>query len=132
VKGVELPINILVIVAIAVIVLLGLIALYFVGWGPFAGAAGLEGVKNAACRELVQGTNCAGDSWAITISNFDADDDGSNDPGTGWNWAVDAEKECGDTAVGATEEDNLASLAACYYGRTNEAGVKGLCNCPTV
>jgi len=53
VKGVELPINILVVVAIAVIVLLGLVALYFIGFNPFSVSAGIESIKNDACRRYI-------------------------------------------------------------------------------
>ena len=49
-KGVELPINILVVVAIAVIVLLGLVALYFIGFNPFSVTSALEATKNQGCR----------------------------------------------------------------------------------
>jgi len=121
--SIGLPINILVIVAIAVIVLLGLIALYFVGWGPFAGTAGLEGIKNSACRVLVQGNNCAVETSTITISNFDADGDGSNDPASGFNW---------NTPNNIVEGDNLAALCYYQYARTSDAACKTLCNCPGV
>jgi amino acid transporter len=53
VKGVELPINILVIVAIAVIVLLGLVALYFIGFNPFSVTTAVESAKNNACRDYL-------------------------------------------------------------------------------
>ena len=49
-KGVELPINILVVVAIAVIVLLGLVALYFIGFNPFSVTTALDATKNTGCR----------------------------------------------------------------------------------
>jgi len=112
VKGVELPINILVIVAIAVIVLLGLIALYFVGWGPFAGAAGLEGVKNAACRELVQENRCNLTTLSlIPTPNFDADKDGTP----------------GETAAAG---DNLDNLCEKYFNYPDDADCGRLCGCP--
>jgi hypothetical protein len=52
-KGVELPINALVIVVIAVIVLLAVIAVYFTGWTPFAQSSEVESVKNAGCMMVV-------------------------------------------------------------------------------
>ena len=52
-KGVELPINILVVVAIAVIVLLGLVALYFIGFNPFSVTTAVESAKNNACRDYL-------------------------------------------------------------------------------
>jgi len=119
VKGVELPINILVVVAIAVIVLLGLVALYFIGFSPFAGATGLEGIKNEACRQYVQNKNCAGAVTAVTIPNYDADGDTTIDEGSGW-------VTCADPAT----QDNLMSLCACQYSRTTEADCRKLCGCP--
>jgi len=53
VKGVELPINILVIVAIAVIVLLGLVAMYFLGIGPFSNTVAMQAAKSEGCREYL-------------------------------------------------------------------------------
>ena len=52
-KGIELPINILVVVAIAVIVLLGLVALYFVGFSPFSATTAQESAKNTGCRTFM-------------------------------------------------------------------------------
>jgi Flp pilus assembly protein TadG len=129
VKGVELPINILVVVAIAVIVLLGLVALYFVGYNPFAQSAGLEGVKNTACRTLVQTRNCdptTGATWLITINNFNANAPvdtivGDNTAGASYPTAC--------TAAGGATHDNLASLCVCQYGRTTEAACRQMCGC---
>ena len=67
-KGVELPINILVVVAIAVIVLLGLVAMYFLGVNPFFGAAGVEAVKNDGCRKLVNQNPPCNDVATITVN----------------------------------------------------------------
>ena len=61
-KGVELPINILVVVAIAVIVLLGLVALYFVGFNPFSVTTALEATKNTGCRAYM--------NQAVVCSNW--------------------------------------------------------------
>ena len=77
-KGVELPINILVIVAIAVIVLLGLVALYFTGFGPFSQTAGQEAIKNQACAALNPREGCTADPTSINI-NYDVDGDGTMD-----------------------------------------------------
>jgi len=131
-----LPINILVVVVIAVIILLGIMALQLGGWGPFAGAVSLEGVKNTACRKLVQGTNCVDSTNTITISNFDADDDGGNDGGDTWDWTAPVCRDPGADGVPGTADDpsndNLASLCYCNYGRTSDVGCKALCNCPGV
>ena len=61
-KGVELPINILVIVAIAVIVLLGLVALYFIGFNPFSTTTALDSTKNSGCRVWMNANPACG-SW---------------------------------------------------------------------
>jgi amino acid transporter len=66
VKGVELPINILVVVAIAVIVLLGLVALYFVGFNPFSVTTALEATKNSGCREYMNRQTC--NSWDFSFT----------------------------------------------------------------
>ncbi len=125
-KGVELPINILVIVAVAVVVLLGLVALYFVGWSPFPKTVGLESVKNDACRVLVQEKRCSGNTWTIQIANYDADGDGQNDGGTRYTG------NCGDVAQ--VLDDNLFSLCKCVYGYTGTYNVidgscKKMCGC---
>lgn len=114
-KGVELPINVLVIVAIAVIVLLGLIALYFLGFGPFSELAGRESIKNNACVQYNQG-GCT-KSTKLQSVNYDVDKDGTITPA----------------------EDNLYTLATTYYGCTDdttttadeaETCAKRLCACP--
>jgi len=121
-KGVELPINILVVVAIAVIVLLALVALYFIGFSPFSTSISIEGVKNAACSELVR-RGCADLTNTIGV-NFDADGDGDTGATGTWVWRTSV---C-NVAVGAG--DNLASLCNCSYSRTSEADCKRLCGCP--
>jgi hypothetical protein len=57
-KGIELPINILVIVAIAVIVLLGLVALYLVGTTPFSSSMSSTSLKNSGCGNFTLSYNC--------------------------------------------------------------------------
>jgi hypothetical protein len=114
-KAITLPVNILVIVAIAVIVLLGLVALYFVGFNPFSSAIGLEGVKNAACRQLVFG-GCKKNTTDITVA-YDANKNGVNDSGTNFNWAT------------GTGDDNLAALCYNFFGRKDEKSCKQLCGC---
>ncbi len=82
-KGVELPINILVIVAIAVIVLLGLVALYFTGFGPFSAVAGQEAIKNRACETLNPRAGCQTDPYQVEV-NYDVDGDGLIDAADTW------------------------------------------------
>jgi hypothetical protein len=83
-KGIELPINVLVIIVIAVIVLLGIIAVYFAGWTPFAQSSGVDAVKNAGCRMVVY--NCSieldtilFDGSNIGLPTYDVNDDGIYD-----------------------------------------------------
>ena len=125
-KGVELPINILVVVAIAVIVLLALVALYFIGFGPFSTSISIEGVKNAACSELVR-RGCVDLTNSIRTPSFDSDGDGR--VGIAGTW-VFGTSVCNvlPPAVGAG--DNLASLCNCSYSRTTETDCKRLCGCP--
>jgi hypothetical protein len=124
-KGVELPINILVVVAIAVIVLLALVALYFIGFGPFSTSISIEGVKNAACSELVR-RGCVDLTNTIGV-NFDADGDGRVGGVGTWTFLTSV-CNVSPPAVGAG--DNLASLCECQYSRTSEAVCKRLCGCP--
>ncbi|MEM5804484.1 MAG: hypothetical protein QXU82_01405 [Candidatus Aenigmatarchaeota archaeon] len=49
VKGIELPVNVLVIIAVAVLVMLGLIAIYFANPGNVLAE---NSARNAACSEL--------------------------------------------------------------------------------
>ena len=105
-KGIELPINILVIVAIAVIVLLGMVALYFAGWSPFSQTAGIEAVKNSACVGYTRNNQCLDDPATVTIT-FDVGGDGD------------------------ATNDNLQDFADMYYncgGNPNCA--RRLCACP--
>ena len=113
VKGVELPINILVIVAIAVIVLLGLVALYFTGFGPFSATAGIEAVKNQACTELNPRAGCTQSTDSIAVG-YDVDGDGTVD-----------------TAIPTA--DNFTGFANRFYGCSmtdNGACAKRVCSCP--
>lgn len=104
-KGVELPINILVVVAIAVIVLLGLVALYFIGFNPFSVTTALDSAKNNACRSyLNQYPTVCGDATTVSL----------------------------DYPAGTATD--LAAFTNTYYGCTNtatdEACVRRVCGCP--
>jgi hypothetical protein len=108
VKGVELPINILVIVAIAVIVLLGLVALYFTGFGPFSGVAGQEAIKNQACATLNPRAGCTDDPSTIPV-NYDVDGDGNI----------------------AIAQDNWQTFADSFYACAGDSAcAKRICSCP--
>jgi hypothetical protein len=128
-KGVELPINTMVIVVLAVIILLALVAMYFSGFGPFSTAVGLEGVRGDACRRLVQENGCRVSTSTIGISDYDANKNnkmGTTEINTGWTWGTGG-SVCGQFAAG--DGDNLASLCNCTYGLTTETACRGLCGC---
>ena len=66
-KAIALPINILVIVAVATVVMLGLVGVYGVGYNPFSSAMGAESAKNNACRQLVFG-GCKANTSDIKVN----------------------------------------------------------------
>jgi hypothetical protein len=131
VKGIELPINILVVVAVAVIVLLGIVALYFSGFMGPAGVMTQQAAQTKYCAEIMRSPNgCTGGVALNTIltPDFDSDKDTyvrTADTGTGWTWGTST---CGG-AVGGNG-DNLAALLACYFGATTEANGLKSCGCP--
>jgi len=51
-KGIELPINVMIIVVIAVVVLLGVMALFNTGWGSGSSIISIESQKNSYCQVL--------------------------------------------------------------------------------
>ena len=125
-KGLELPINVLIIIAVALIVLLAVVAMYFSGFNPFTSAIGLEGIKNDACRKLVQEKRCMVTSKEIEIQGFDANRDGDNVAGTEWDFD-DTDYDC---SAGGDGNDNLAALCDCYYSIESEGQCKVMCGCP--
>jgi hypothetical protein len=104
-KGLELPINVLVIVAVAVIVLLGIISLYFVGIGPFQRDIAREAAKSDACSILIR--NCTASPSNISVS-YDVNGDG--------NITLSA--------------DNLLTLCSKYFGASDVNSCRRVCNCP--
>ena len=125
-KGVELPINILVIVAVAVIVLLGLIALYFSGFLGPAGTITAQTAKGKYCAMVTQNPNgceylASGgvDLSLIQVTEFDANQDGTINAGNTFVWA-DACR---------TKTDNLIALLKCHFGITTERDAKKACGC---
>jgi hypothetical protein len=109
-KGVSLPINVLVIVVIAIIVLLGIIALYFGGFSPFSTSISVEGVKNAACGELVR-RQCMLNPSTMILSDYDI--------------IFDADK-----SGTITSADTLLALCINFYSRNTDVDCKRLCGCP--
>ncbi len=120
-KGIELPINVLVIIVIAVIVLLGVIAVYFTGWTPFAQTAGVDAVKNAGCRIVAYDCSNADldsilfDGSMAGLPTFDVNGDGNLCPA--------------DTAgTGCTVNDDLENLCRIHFDADPTQCAK-LCGC---
>jgi len=67
-KAVELPINVLVIVTIAVIVLLGIVVLYFIGFQPFSGSISLTSLKNEGCSNFSLNYDCGSRGGVTTAT----------------------------------------------------------------
>jgi len=138
-KGIELPINVLVIVAVAVIVLLGIIALYFGGFVGPAGVMTQQTAKEKYCAIVMRTPNgcTVGTKWvdSVTISDFDANKDTNMNAGANWCWGTapndPAAGACGaaTTCNAAGTSDNLAALLTCYYGITNERDALRACGC---
>lgn len=67
-KGVELPINTLIIFIIVLIVLLAIIGFFFGVWTPGAGGLQIEAVKVSACQKFIS-VNCM-DANLITFDTI--------------------------------------------------------------
>jgi len=105
-KGLELPINVLVLIAVAVIVLLGIVALYFTGFLGPAGTISFSEATSTACASW-QRQNYP-DPFSIGITNFDANRDST----IGTTEAATAACSCGTDPAGG---DTLGTLAECRY-----------------
>ncbi|MFH1473431.1 MAG: hypothetical protein ABIE55_00920 [Candidatus Aenigmatarchaeota archaeon] len=119
-KGIELPINVLIVVIIAVIVLFGLISLNSSGWSPFSETVSLESARTYYCKKLL--LKCDSDVNLIEMDNFDADMDGILDPGIG---IGDCSEEDGKA------KDNLYMMCQCYYN-SDEEQCRDVCMCKNV
>jgi hypothetical protein len=135
-KGIELPINALVIIIIAVLVLLGIAALWMSGWGGGSQGVTVEAAKAAACSALMR--NYAGCSAIfpkdITISNFDANMNGATGAAEATtNFNNGALPSCNSATLPAQNGDNLQTLCYCYYNTktiaTAVADCRKLCGC---
>jgi len=76
-KGVELPINVLVIIAIAVLVMLGLVALYLAAQSSIVPTVSIS-TQQAACQELLN-KGCDTFLPSSIIMNVDVNNDGKKD-----------------------------------------------------
>jgi len=129
-KGLELPINALIIIVLAVIVLISIILLFTTGIKLPQNVITAQTALSNACLLLYNNFNCAKSTNSIVLNDFDADQDGSVgtlETGSGWTWG----DSCNPSPP--ADGDNLASLCACYFqvsGSGAEANCKKLCECP--
>ena len=71
-KGIELPINILVIVAVAIIVLLGVIALFYSAWFPGTVPVTSQAALTQACSQASRQGCAVALPSGITVNAFKA------------------------------------------------------------
>jgi hypothetical protein len=124
-KGIELPINVLIIIAVAVIVLIAIIAMFYPTFSNGSSSVTSDVAKSAACQLLVDrgcGTATTLYTYKIPVYNFDANRDGDEVNGAEDSYPA----ACGGTNPG---NDNLARLCLCYYSITTEETCKALCGC---
>jgi len=123
-KGLELPINTLIIIVIGLVILLALIAVLFGGFNIARPQMSLETAKNDACRQLST-MGCDYGYALIPINSFDANRDNKMNPSG--SFAGDINSDCGTLA---TSGDNLATLCLCYYNFVEDKDCKkNVCGC---
>jgi hypothetical protein len=103
-KGIELPTNFLVILAIAVIVLLAAATLFFFVWRPGSTTVRDQGAFNIGCSKLL--LDCTKDPSTIKIEGY----------------------KC--SASGASDEGNTLLDACICLGYRTEEICKQKCGCP--
>jgi|WetSurMetagenome_2_1015567.scaffolds.fasta_scaffold677090_2 hypothetical protein len=130
-KGIELPINVLIIIAVAIIVLIAIVALFYPNFKNSSITVNSDIYKSSACQIMID-RQCTPSPKDIAISNFDANKDEKQVAGSTWTFGASGTK-CGTASTG---NDNLASLCACYYSiglsGTDADGIlacKRLCGC---
>jgi hypothetical protein len=120
-KGMELPVNTLIILVIAIIVLIAIIAFFLGVYKPSKESLGLETAKDNACQ-MLNSLGCKFAPTGIAVSTFDADQNG--EVGNTGN----ANGICGDPAGSG---DNLQMLCKCWYGVSDPTEcMNTVCNCP--
>ena len=117
-KGIELPISTIVVIVISIIVLVAIIVLFSNVWNPGSDLAKLEGAKSNACQMLSSINGCKSTDNGITktvvVNGFDADQDGTQDPG------VTTTSTCKAGTLPAlpaelNTKDSLFMLCKCWY-----------------
>jgi hypothetical protein len=130
-KGLELPINVLIIVAIAIIVLIAVVAMFYPNFKNSSITVNTDIYKSQACQIMID-RGCTPSPKEISIPNFDANKDGEQAGSPTWTFG-EGGSTCGASSNGG---DNLASLCACYYSiglkGTDDEGIsacKRFCGC---
>ncbi len=129
-RGVELPVNAIIIIALAIIALIAIIAFFYPEFFGQSESVSLESAKNAACMEMLN-ADCKLLPVEIGTPYFDSDQDGSiNDVHPGGMYVL-----CG--LSGVHGGDNLYQLFFCWYGISYHHDfdrevreMKKLCGCP--
>jgi hypothetical protein len=103
-KGLELPVNTMIVVVVCLIVLLAIVALFYGTWNSGKGALSQEAAKNSACQALVA-MSCNADPSSISVRDFDADRDGN------LNTVGNLKGACN-----SAQGDTLYMLCKCWYG----------------
>jgi hypothetical protein len=127
----ELPVNVLIIIALGLIVLFAILSVFYPSWSNGIIAANSGTAKSAACQKLIDNDCLLKGTNTIAIESFDADRDGltgTADQSGSSNWAWNP-ADCG---AQNTRNDNLAALCTCYYQITTEAECKNLCGCSSI
>ena len=131
-KGVELPISTIVIIALILLVLLGVVALWISGFGGGAQGVTLEAAKSTACAEVMRYfEGCAAkDPKTVTISNFDANANGKSGIAEATQKFDNTKADiCTSTSLPADNGDNLQLLCYCYYNATTASDCRKICGC---
>ncbi|MFH7909995.1 MAG: hypothetical protein QXY29_03275 [Candidatus Aenigmatarchaeota archaeon] len=73
-KGIELPINLIIIIIIAAVVLLGVLYLFSGSFTTSGGTVSLESARSQGCQELIRSGKCGDVNtiFNIMIKDFDA------------------------------------------------------------
>lgn len=140
-KAISLPVNSLIIIVIALIVLIAIFGIFFGIWNPTKSTVGLDAATRTACQ-AINPISCrdAYKSTRIPIYNFDSNKNGNvNDHAR-------SPTDCSDPPDGIIcyGQDNFEMLCYNYYGGPLSLGAKdsptwwsfintcmvGICKCP--
>jgi len=111
-KGLELPINVLIIIVLAVIVLIAVVAFFYPSFFSGSQTVGVESAKTQACRSLIA-IRCT-DSSLVGVINFDANQDGNI-----WNISSQA----------LANGDTLLELCTNYFQTAVDEECRAMCGC---